>query len=100
MGVDRYQNPSSDVLYRVPANVYVADAPIAGGCYEVSSHRDYESYSSAISSHYDFNSRHTSQTKTTKKIMQRFFERDDSASLMYVCGLLFELFYCWGKINA
>ena len=89
------------MLYRVPANVYVADAPIAGGCYEVSAHHDYEAYQSAITKNYHFGDYHRSQTKTTKKVLQRFYERDDSASLMYkfvrCCPLAYLL--SWATTN-
>jgi hypothetical protein len=78
-----YQSPGSGAYYRVPSNVYVADAPISGGCYEVSAHHDFESYQSAINSAYLTAHGHTSKSKYTRKIMQRFYERDDSLSLMY-----------------
>ena len=78
-----YQNPGTGVLYTVPNNVYVDDSPISGGCYEVNSHRDYESYESDISDAYNKRIPHGSQSKTTRKIMDRFYEHDDSLSLMY-----------------
>lgn len=80
-----YANPfDPNRFYKVPDNVFVADTPASGGCFEVHTSSDMKTYDIDITQHREHSSgfiiRHHS-SKTQEDFYHMYYEKDDSQSL-------------------
>ena len=78
-----YTNPITQVPYRVPRNLVVADSPVRGGCFEQWTFRNVTEYSHDVIKEHASGGIFSSVSDITERFLRKSVEEDQSMSLAY-----------------